>query len=137
MKLVYTILAAATLVAWVPGIRSETANGIEAIVDDSVITYFELVTLSELQAERIFRDYRNQPAKLEEELNKVQKANLEALVDRRLIMHEFKTAGYSLPDAMLDEMVQEEIKANFGDRATATKTLEARGLTIEKYRQQI
>jgi len=137
MKMVYTMLAAGTLIAVVPRIPAETANGIEAIVDDSVITYYEVNALSESSAERLYRDYRNQPARLEEEFNKVQKANLEALVDRRLIMHEFKTAGYSLPDTMLDEMVQEEIKANFGDRATATKTLEARGLTIEKYRQQI
>jgi peptidyl-prolyl cis-trans isomerase SurA len=137
MKMVYTILAAGTLVAWAPRLQAETANGIEAIVDDSVITYFEVISLSESAAERLFRDYRNQPARLEEEINKVQKANLEVLVDRRLIMHEFKTAGYSLPETMLDEMVQDQIKADFGDRATATKTLEARGLTIEKYRQQI
>jgi len=137
MKTAYVLLAVGTLVAAIPGVQAETANGIEAIVDDSVITYFEVNALSESSAERLFRDYRNQPSKLEEELSKVQKANLEVLVDRRLIMHEFKTAGYSLPETMLDEMVQDQIKSDFGDRATATKTLEARGLTIEKYRQQI
>ena len=118
-------------------VNAELANGIEAIVDDSVITYFEVNAMTESAAERLFREYRNQPAKFEEEITKVQKANLEALVDRRLILHEFKTAGYSLPDTLLDQMVQEQLKSDFGDRATATKTLEARGMTIEKYRQQI
>jgi len=137
MKMFYTCVAAGVLLAGVTRAPAELANGIEAIVDDSVITYYEVNSLSEPSAEQLFRKYRNQPTQLEEELNKVQKANLEALVDRRLIMHEFKTAGYSLPDTALDEMVQNEIKADFGDRATATKTLEARGLTIEKYRQQL
>ena len=58
-------------------------------------------------------------------------------MQRQLILHEFKTAGYSLPESVLDELVDETIKNQFGDRATCTKTLEARGISIEKFRQQI
>ncbi len=54
-----------------------------------------------------------------------------------MILHEFKTAGYTLPESVIDDMVQERIRADFGDRATLTKTLEAHGLTYDKFRQQI
>jgi peptidyl-prolyl cis-trans isomerase SurA len=137
MKELRTVLIAAMLFGLATRSQAELANGIEAIVDDSVITYFEVNSLTESTAEKLFREYRNRPSVFEEEVNKAQKANLETLVNRRLILHEFKTAGYSLPDTILDEMVQDQLKSDFGDRATATKTLEARGLTIEKYRQQI
>jgi parvulin-like peptidyl-prolyl isomerase len=67
----------------------------------------------------------------------MQNENLDKLVERQLILHEFKTAGYSLPESVLDDLVQETIKSDFGDRATLTKTLEARGISYEKFRQQI
>jgi peptidyl-prolyl cis-trans isomerase SurA len=37
---------------------------------------------------------------------------------------------------VIDEVVQQEIKRTFGDRATLTKTLQAQGITYEKWRQQ-
>jgi peptidyl-prolyl cis-trans isomerase SurA len=52
-------------------------------------------------------------------------------------LHDFKTAGYSLPESVIDDVVQEQIRAQFGDRMTLTKTLEARGMTYEKFRQQV
>ena len=54
-----------------------------------------------------------------------------------LVMHEFKKAGYSLPESVLDDLVQETIKNEFGDRATLIDTLETRGISYEKFRQQI
>jgi beta-lactamase regulating signal transducer with metallopeptidase domain len=57
--------------------------------------------------------------------------------DVDLIKHEFKTAGYSLPENVLDDLVQQTIKKEFGDRATLIKTLQDRGMSYEKFRQQI
>ena len=58
-------------------------------------------------------------------------------MQRQLILHEFKTAGYSLPESVLDELVNERIQKTFGDRTTLIKTLQSKGLTKEKFRQQI
>ncbi len=112
-------------------------NGIEAIVDDSVITYYEVSSRNEQTYDTLARQYHNDPSTLERKLDEMRNENLEFLMDRELILHEFKTAGYSLPESVLDDMVQETIRADFGDLATLTKTLEARGLTYEKFRQQI
>jgi len=117
--------------------HADLINAIEAIVDDAVITYLEVKAVNDQSEETLVRIYGSERSVLEKKLNEMQHENLDELVKRQLILHEFKTAGYSLPESVLDDLVQERIKADFGDRATLTKTLEARGMTYEKFRQQI
>ena len=117
--------------------HAELANAIKAIVNDAVITYQEVETLNQQTEELVVRKYRSSPSMLEKEINKMQTENLDKLVEQQLILHEFKTAGYSLPESVVDDLVQETIKGDFGDRATVTKTREARGISYEKFRQQI
>jgi parvulin-like peptidyl-prolyl isomerase len=85
----------------------------------------------------VVRKYSGSRQLLETKLSEMQKENMDKLVEQQLILREFKTAGYSLPESVIDDLVQETIKAEFGDRATLTKTLEARGMSYEKFRQQI
>ena len=117
--------------------QAELANAIRAIVNDAIITYQEVEALNGPAEDLLIRQYRDQPSALEKKISEVQSQNLDTLVERQLILHEFKTAGYSLPESVLEELVEETIKGEFGDRATCTKTLEARGMNIEKFRQQI
>jgi peptidyl-prolyl cis-trans isomerase SurA len=119
-----------------PG-HAELANAIKAIVNDAVITYQEVELLNQQTEDLVVRKFRSSPSMLEKEINRMQTENLDKLVEQQLILHEFKTAGYSLPESVLDDLVQETIKNDFGDRATLTKTLEARGISYEKFRQQI
>ncbi len=70
-------------------------------------------------------------------MDKVKRDNLDTLLNRQLILHEFSTAGYNLPESVVDELVDEEIRADYTDRRTLTKTLQAQGLTYEKFRQRI
>src|SRR5262249_17485840 len=91
----------------------------------------------DLAAERLMQQYRNRPEQLQSKLNELRNAKLEELLDRQLILHEFKTAGYNLPESVVDELVQEEIRAQFRDRATATRSLQEQGLTYEKFRQRL
>ena len=117
--------------------RAELANAIQAIVNDAVITYHEVESLNQQTAEMVVRKYSGSRSLLETKLNEMQKENMDKLVEQQLILREFKSAGYSLPESVIDDLVQETIKAEFGDRATLTKTLEARGMSYEKFRQQI
>ncbi len=137
MKFITTLASTAVALAGVCACQAELANGVNAVVHDSVVTYFEVNLRSEQTADVLLRQYRNDPAMLEKKLNETKAENLEALIQRQLIIHEFSTAGYKLPETLLDDIVQERIKADFGDRATLTKTLEARGISFEKFRQQI
>jgi parvulin-like peptidyl-prolyl isomerase len=136
MKLICTILAGA-LASGAFSARGGLVDAIQARVDDSLITHVEVETATEQTADVLGREFGSQPEVFNRKLNEQRAKNLETLLNRQLILHEFKTAGYSLPETVVDEMVQERIHSKFGTRQTLTKTLEAEGLTYEKFRQQI
>jgi parvulin-like peptidyl-prolyl isomerase len=118
-------------------VRAEVADGIKAIVHDSVVTYLDVEDATAPVAEDLRRDFRNQPDVYEKKLNAAVDENLEGLVQNQLILHEFATAGYNLPESIIDEYIQQRVKERFGDRATLTKTLAAQGITYEKWRKDI
>jgi peptidyl-prolyl cis-trans isomerase SurA len=112
-------------------------NGINAIVNDSVITYDQVERGIAPIAEGLVRRYRSQPEVLEQHLQQLRAEQIEELVERQLILSDFKSAGYNLPESFIDDAVQDEIRRNFyGDRAKLTKTLQAEGMTYEAFRQQ-
>jgi peptidyl-prolyl cis-trans isomerase SurA len=128
------LLGALFLPAW--HVRAELATGIKAVVHDSVITYEDVEALTDQTADVLKQQFATRPEMFQKKMDEARGENLDKFVARELILHEFKTAGYSLPDSVIDELVNERIKAVFGDRRKATKTLQARGLTFEKFREQ-
>jgi peptidyl-prolyl cis-trans isomerase SurA len=112
-------------------------NGIKAVVHDSVITLEDVEGLTEQTADVLQRQYRGQPEVLQKKIADSRAENLDKLVARELILHEFKTAGYSLPESVIDDVVNERIKARYHDRAKLTATLQAEGMTYEKFRQNL
>jgi parvulin-like peptidyl-prolyl isomerase len=139
MKFVRTFLGAGILCIGAVSGQAELANAIQAIVHDSVITRYQVNFLNEQTYDQIIRDYRSQPEILNKKLQAMEGENLEKLLRDQLILHEFKTAGYNLPESVVDELVQERIKEDprFHDRATFTKTLAEEGMTYERFRQQV
>ena len=73
----------------------------------------------------------------QQKFNELLNDALDQLVERQLILHSFDAEGYKLPDSAMDEIVQDRIKEQFGDRVTLMKTLQARGMTFEEWRQQV
>jgi peptidyl-prolyl cis-trans isomerase SurA len=128
------LLGALVLPAWVA--RAELATGIKAVVHDSVITYEDVEALTDQTADVLKKEFSTRPEMFQKKMDEARGENLDKFVARELILHEFKTAGYSLPDSVIDELVNQRIKDVFGDRRKATKTLQARGLTFEKFREQ-
>ena len=137
MKRTCLMLTAALLTGPLPALRAELANAIEAIVDTGVITLNEVNALGQQTYDVLKRRYRGEPETLSKKLELMHDENLQKLMQVQLILHEFKTAGYSLPDTVIDDMVKERIKSAFGDRAKMTKTLDEEGITYEKFRQQV
>ena len=115
---------------------AEFPNGVKAVVDDSAITRGEIEADAMLLAGELMRQYGRQPALYEQKVNEAINDSMEQAVRRHLVLHDFETSGYSLPDSIIEEVVQDEIKVRFGDRARLTKTLQAQGITYEKWRQQ-
>jgi len=117
--------------------QAALANGIKAIVSDAVITY-QQVEMSAAQAvDLLRRQYGNQPEIFQKKWAETRNDALEQLVERQLILHDFKTAGYNMPEPIIEEAIQDRIRSRYGDRATLVKSLQADGITWEKFRQQI
>jgi parvulin-like peptidyl-prolyl isomerase len=137
MKIIRTIVLAVALGCGLPWARAEMANGIRAIVHDSIVTYDDVFELTSQTEEVLRRQYAGQPELFVAKMRETERENLDKLLANELILHEFQTAGYNIPESFIDDAVQDQIKSRFGDRATATKTLQARGITYEKFRQQV
>ena len=134
MRTLRAVLLSAAIAASALPLRAELVNGIKAIVHDSVITYEEVEVMI---PDVLFRQYRNQPEVFRKKLEDSRNENLEVLVERKLILHDFKTAGYNLPESVIDDEVQARIHTDYGDRVKLTKTLQAEGITFEKFREQL
>lgn len=138
MKVPRWFFAAAALAAVLPRGHAQLVNGIKAVVHDTVITFEEVQAAAAPAAQLLQRQYRNDPATFQQRLGQVLDENLEQLVQRQLILRDFAEAGYNLPESLVDELVNDEIRQRFGgDRVRFTKTIQAQGLTFEKFRQQI
>ena len=135
MRFLCAILAVAILTGFGFRAEAELVNGIDAIVHDSIITFQEVDDSSGRAALQVRQEYGNQPDVLRKKLADLYKENLEELQQRQLILHEFQTAGYNLPESIIDEQFEAYIKGKYSDRITFTKTLQQEGVTYEKARQ--
>jgi parvulin-like peptidyl-prolyl isomerase len=130
----FLVLAAAVCVpAWS---RADVVDGIKAVVNDKVITYAELEDYAHDAINSLRQQYGSQPEIFQVKLRQLMNDALDQLVERQLILHNFET-DYRMPDGVVDQLVQERIHDQFGDRVTLIKTLQARGMTYEQYRQQV
>jgi len=112
-------------------------NGIVAIVNQSVITLKDLDLALDNIRTLLVRQYGRDRSLLQQKLMAAQQNQIEELVARQLILHEFKTAGYNLPDSFVEDAVKRDIRQQFGDRLHLTQTLQEQGDTFESYRDRI
>ncbi len=136
-RFVLALLAAAAFVLPIRAAGTELLNGVAAIVNESVITFDDV----NLFTRRAIKGLENQllprgkTAEFNQRRQTVLRDGLEQLIERDLIIHEFKTAGYNLPESIIDDVVSARVKEEFGDRLTLTKTLHERNQTFESFRK--
>jgi len=136
MKLLCMTVVAAALIGAAVQLRAGLINGIDAVVHDTVITRQDVAEETLKPERELWRDYKDQPEVYQTKVAQAERDNLELLAERQLILHEFKTAGYNLPEKVIDDVVSAEVRSH-GDRMTFIRTLEAQGTTLERYRQGI
>lgn len=117
---------------------AEAVNGIAALVGNAVITYEEVQATIRPAMEAFRTQLGAEPEALRERFLEVQRQGVERLVERQLILQSFDEAGFKIPETIIEENVEEEIKQRFGgDRATLNKTLQSRGITFESFQKEI
>jgi len=136
MKLLCAIAFGGVLLGLRFQARAELADGIKAVVHDSIITYQQVGDYTAPFVEELRRQYRNEPEVFEKRLTEAMDDNLERLLENQLILREFQTGEYnrSALDGVIDEQLQESIRSTYGnDRVRFIKTLQAEGKTYEQF----
>jgi parvulin-like peptidyl-prolyl isomerase len=111
----------------------EVLDGIAAVVNSEVVTFSqvrELVGPKEKEAHDTLKGNE-----LVEKIKEIRTAAINDLIDRTLIIQEFKTKGLTIPEYYINDQIQQIIKEQFGgDRQAFLRTLVAQGYTLEKFR---
>lgn len=116
---------------------AQLANRVRAVVNDAVITQFQVDANAYQATDQLRRQYRGQPEVLRQKLAEADEISLKQLIERQLIVHDFKGAGYNLPEPVIEDYIRDRIREQFGDRTTMVKTLKGEGRSYEKYRDEI
>ena len=116
----------------------ELRNGVAAIVNDAVITFQEVEDYTAEAIDLLRRTYaRAQPEVFQQKRIEAMTDGLEQLIEKQLILDDFKSSGGQLPESFVDEEVKDRIRRQFGDRVTLVKTLQTRGVRLESYRKRV
>ena len=109
-------------------------DGVAATVNTDVITFSQVRELTgpvENSARTSFSG-----AALAEKVKEVRLNAVNMLIDRQLILQEFRKSKGQIPPHMVDERVTEMIRTRFGnDRSAFLRTITAQGLTQDKVRK--
>jgi peptidyl-prolyl cis-trans isomerase SurA len=113
----------------------QVLDGLAAVVNGDPITFSQVREIVG-EREQALRESDHGPD-LMEKIKEVRLAALNDLIDRQLIVQEFKKKGYSLPDFVIQGRVDDIIRTDFGgDRQAFMRTLNAQGMTIDEFRQK-
>jgi parvulin-like peptidyl-prolyl isomerase len=118
-------------------LRAELVNAILAVVDSAVITSHQVREVTAPATAELRRQAGGDFAAFNRRLTDALNTSLNQLIDQQVILREFATSGYSLPESIIDEVVDERIRQRWGDRRTLTKSLQAEGRTYEAFRRQL
>lgn len=112
------------------------ADGIAAVVNDQVIDYLEINGYVADTEQLLRQNFSGQ--ELYNRLKEARLNVLRSLIERQLIIQDFKTSGGFIPDNFVDDRIRDIVRTQYnGDRSVFIKTLFERGISMEKYRQDI
>src|SRR5208283_3814693 len=134
-KLLFARLAAVSLFALqLSAAEPQVIDGVAAVVNGDVITFSQVQELSSPR-ERTLREQYN-GAELIDKIKEARLSALNDLIDRQLIVQEFKKKEYTMPEYVVDDQIQSIIKEEFGgDRQAFLRTLIAQGYTLSRFRE--
>lgn len=130
------ILLLLTLLASTAPLKAveEVLNGIAAVVNGEIITFSqvrELVGARERSAAEIY-----QGEELQRRIKEMRQGAVQDLVDRALILQEFRKKEFNIPSYIIDDSINRIIRQEFGgDRTAFVKTLQAQGYTMARFRE--
>jgi peptidyl-prolyl cis-trans isomerase SurA len=111
----------------------QVIDGIAAVVNGDVITFSQVQEVAAPEEQTLRQQYQGQ--ELIDKIKETRLAVLNDLVNRQLILQEFKKKEYKIPDYVVEQQVSGIIKEEFGgDRQAFMRTLTAQGYTMNRFR---
>ncbi|MGA2747630.1 MAG: peptidylprolyl isomerase [Verrucomicrobiota bacterium] len=135
----FSVIAGGISLLFCGAARADLVSGIQVVVNDAVITYAEIQDGVLSRAQTLASLYARDPARAEQEGRKLHDEEVERLVEDKLIVHEFQSAGYAtnVLESVIDDRIRDKIqKEYYGDRTRLIKTLQAEGITYEMFRRR-
>ncbi len=115
-------------------LHAQVANGIAAIVNDSVIPFSEVQKQVE-DTERSLRDTYDGPV-LVEKIKEARLNTLRALIERELIIQDAKTQGLFIPDSYIEARLKSMIQNQYeGDRTAFIRTIQSNGMSLSEVKK--
>ncbi len=117
-----------------PAADSRILDGIAAVVNDDVITYFQVREVTSALENSLRANFSGQA--LADRLQEIRVRALNDLIDRQLILQEFKKMKGEIPKHAIDDRVTAIIREDFGgDKSAFMRTIGAQGLTVDRIRK--
>ena len=111
----------------------DVVDGVAALVNKDVITFSQVRELVAPRERALHNQYTGQ--ELADKIRDARRGALNELIDRQLIIQEFKKKEFQIPQRFVDERVDTIIREEFGgDRQAFIRTLQAQGYTLTKFR---
>ena len=113
--------------------KIQSPQDVVARVNETVITRSQVDAVSTKREEEI----RNSSTEVESkpQIADIRKASLEDLINRELILQDFKSHNYKIPEKMIDDSIETIITDGFsGNRSAFLSTLERQGYTLEQFK---
>ena len=123
----------------VPLVRASVAapdvvDGVAALVNNDVITFSQVRELVGPRERSLRNTYTGD--ELVKKVREARQGALNDLIDRQLILQEFKKKEFSIPSHMIDDKIDSIVREDFGgDRQAFVRTLQAQGFTMTKFRE--
>jgi len=109
-------------------------DAIAAVVNDDVITLFQVQELTNALENSLRTNYSG--PELGARIKEVRLRALNDLIDRQLILQEFKKLKGEIPQHAIDDRVNAIIREEFGgDKSAFLRTIAAQGLTLDRIRK--
>lgn len=145
-RIVPMALVAIPGVLWTAGVAQEAAapapnrivNRVAATVNGRPITSSEVRARLSPYIRELMMLYPRQGPRFSAELIKAKKAVMQELIERELVLSEFETKGYQMPESAIDEEISRRILVQFnGDRDLLLDNLRKSGMTYSEFRDSV
>ena len=137
MTKIPSLILAATALSLAPASSQPLeVNGIAASVNGTVVTKNEVGFMLAPIYAQLATQYPRRGPEFDKQFRTAQQAVLQELIDRRIILDEFKQQGMGMRPEVIDQEVKRQIRELYnGNEAKLREELKANRLTMERYRE--